>query len=101
MDDRLLQFLGIAWRARALVAGEYPCLSAVRTGRGLLLLLAEDASTNTVSRLQAAASSRGIPWVVVKRSKAALGRAIGSSQRAALLVTNRNFAQKLEELARE
>ncbi len=101
MGDKLLQFLGIAWRARALIAGEYPCLGAIRAGKGLLLILAQDASPNTVQRLQAAASKRQVPWVVVNRSKEALGRAIGSSQRAALLVVDKNFARKLEELARE
>lgn len=100
MDDKLLQFLGIAWRARALIAGEYPCLSAIRAGKGLLLILAQDASTNTADRLQAAATYRSVPSVMT-RSKAELGQAIGQSQRAALLVIDRNFARKLEELARE
>ncbi|HBK86473.1 MAG TPA: 50S ribosomal protein L7ae [Firmicutes bacterium] len=100
MDDRLLQFLGIAWRARAMIVGEYPCLSAIRAGRGSLLILAQDASANTADRLQAAANYRSIPCIVT-RSKAQLGRAIGQNQRVALLVTDRNFARKLEELARE
>lgn len=100
MADKLLQFLGIAWRARALIAGEYPCLSALRNGKGFLLILAQDASTNTADRLQTAATYRSVP-IVMARCKAQLGLAIGQSQRAAILVTDRNFARKLEELARE
>lgn len=101
MSDKLLQFLGIAWRAKALIAGEYPCLSAIRAGKGLLLILAQDTSTNTADRLQAAATHHSVPYIVVSRSKVQLGLAVGQSQRAAFLVSDRNFAVKLEELARE
>ena len=97
-QDRFLQFLGIAWRARAVVAGEYPCLHAIRAGKGLFLILAADASANTTGRLKAAATYRSVPYLVAY-TKSQLGRAIGQSARAALLVTDKNFARKLEELA--
>lgn len=100
MEDKFLQFLGIARRARALIAGEYPCLSAIRAGKGLLLIVAQDTSANTADRLQAAATKRLVPQLVMY-TKDQLGQAIGQSQRAAILVTDHNFARKLEELARE
>ncbi len=98
MSDKFLQLLGIAWRAKALVAGEYPCLKALRAGRGLLLILAADASANTGDRLQAAAKRRSVDCYVCY-SKGALGHAVGQSQRAALLVLDRGFAARFQQLA--
>lgn len=100
MNDGFLQFLGLAWRARALIAGEYPCLQALRAGRGHLLIMAADASANTSKRLQAAAEHRSVATQVVS-SKDELGHAIGQSQRAALLVTEPGFARRLQQLAAE
>lgn len=98
MNDGFLQFLGIAWRARALIAGEYPCLQALRSGRGQLLILAADASDNTAKRLLAAAQHHTVNFHVAY-SKCELGHAVGQSQRAALLVTDQGFARKLQQLA--
>lgn len=98
MNDEFLQFLGIAWRARALIAGEYPCLQALRAGRGQLLVLAADASENTAKRLLAAARHRAVEVCVVY-SKDELGHAVGQSQRAALLVVEQGFSKKLQQLA--
>jgi ribosomal protein L7Ae-like RNA K-turn-binding protein len=98
MNDKFLQFLGIACKARALIAGEYPCLRALRAGRGQLLILATDTSLNTADRLQAAAEGHGVDWLVVY-TKEQLGLAIGQSQRAALLVTDPGIARKLQQLA--
>lgn len=98
--NKFTQFLGIAWRAQALIAGEYPVLKALRAGRGSLLLLAWDASANTRDRLQRAALKSALP-VLSTYSKVQLGHALGHSQRVAILVIERGFAKKLEELARE
>ncbi len=98
MNDGFLQFLGIAWRARSLIAGEYPCLQALRAGRGHLLIVAADASENTAKRLLAAAEHRAVETHVAY-SKDELGHAVGQSQRAALLVVDSGFAKKLQQLA--
>lgn len=98
MNDGFLQFLGIAWKARALIAGEYPCLQAVRSGKGKLLILAADASDNTAKRLLAAADGHGVACHVAY-SKVELGHAVGQSQRAALLVLHPEMAKRLQQLA--
>ena len=98
MNDGFLQFLGIAWRARALIAGEYPCLEALRAGRGELLVLAADASENTAKRLLAAAERHAIDCHLAY-SKLELGNAVGQSQRVALLVVDPRIARKLQQLA--
>ncbi|MGI6357507.1 MAG: L7Ae/L30e/S12e/Gadd45 family ribosomal protein [Bacillota bacterium] len=97
MSDPFLQLLGICWRARALVAGEYPCLQALRAGRGALLILAADASANTAERLHATAKRRSVDCCVAY-SKSALGHAVGQSQRAALLVLDKGFATRFQQL---
>ena len=100
MVDRFLSFLGIAWRAQALLAGEYPVLKAIRANKGQLLILAADVSANTSDRLLRAAKHRGLRHITL-RTKTELGQAIGQSNRAAILVLEVGFAAKLEELAGE
>lgn len=98
MTDAFLQFLGIALRAGRLIAGEYPCLEAVRAGKGFLLVVAADASPRTADRLIRAARPKGLPFITAY-TKEELGRALGQAQRAALLVTDNNIARRLQELA--
>lgn len=97
MKDKFLQFLGLAQRAGALQGGEYACLRTIRSGRGYLLILAEDVSTNTRDRLEGAAKGRSMPVLIIG-SKGELGHAVGQSQRAALVVTEARFAKRLREL---
>lgn len=45
--EKILQFLGLATRARKLVTGEELVISEVRRGNAKLVIVAEDASENT------------------------------------------------------
>ncbi len=80
-----------------MLAGEYPCLQGLRSGKGYLLVVAEDASANTADRLLQAAGSHQCPWIR-RYSKGELGMAVGNSQRAALLITDEGMAGRLLEL---
>lgn len=97
VQDKFLQFLGLTRRAGAMLAGEYPCLQGLRSGRGHLLVVADDASANTADRLLQAAMTHHCPWIR-RYSKDELGMAVGHSQRAALLITDEGMAGRLLEL---
>lgn len=59
--EKILQFLGLATRARKLVTGEELVISEVRRGNAKLVIVAEDASENTRKKLHDKCNSYNVP----------------------------------------
>ena len=72
-NNRVLSLIGLATKAGKTVSGEFSTEKSVKTGKGLLVIVAEDASENTKS----------------------LGRAMGKEYRACLAVQDENFAKAI------
>ena len=92
---RQAQFtLGLAQKAGKIASGDFAVTGALKSGKALLLVLATDASVNTEKELVHLATMSKVK--VLKLLPAAeLGRAIGKSPRASLVVEDGNFVKML------
>ena len=89
-----LMLLGLARRAGALERGTAATQRAVRDGRALLVLLAEDASQVQLDKIVKLLRHRETPRVTLG-SRVELGAAVGSAPLSAVAVTDKNFANRL------
>ena len=94
--DKVLSYLGLAMRGRNLVSGEFQTEDAVKSGKAILVIVAEDASENTKKLFRDKCSYYEVP-VFSYGTKQSLGRAIGKDQRSSLAVTDAGLAQAIEK----
>ena len=95
--DKVLSYLGLAMRGRNLVSGEFQTEEAVKSGKALLVIVAEDASENTKKLFHDKCSYYEVP-VYVYGTKQSLGGAIGKDLRSSLAVTDQGLAQAIEKI---
>ena len=101
MDERkAAAMLGFAARAGRIASGETACEKALRSGRGYLTILSEDASGNTVKKFTALAGAAGIPLLRFS-GKIELGRMIGKGERSCAVVTDEHFADVIMQHLQE
>ena len=94
--DKVLSYLGLAMRGHNLVSGEFQTEDAVKSGKALLVIMAEDASENTKKLFHDKCSYYEVP-VYVYGTKQSLGGAIGKDLRSSLAVTDQGLAQAIEK----
>ena len=76
MENKVLSMLGLATRARKLVSGEFSVEKAVKEGKAVLVLVAEDASNNTKKLFTNMCAYYQVPMYVIS-NKESLGHAMG------------------------
>ena len=86
-NNRVLSLIGLATKAGKTVSGEFSTEKSVKTGKGLLVIVAEDASENTKKKFRNMCSFYEVPIC--------LGRAMGKEYRACLAVQDENFAKAI------
>lgn len=94
----LLDLLGLAHRARRLVAGTDAVRKAAREGTLVGALLAADAAATQRAKLVPLLEARRI-WYAVLLTREQMGDAIGRAPVAALGLTDASFARRARELA--
>lgn len=99
-SNKFLNIIGLATRAGKTVCGSEGALSAVRSGKAKLVVLAEDASPTTVKRLTDKCKSFGAP-LISAGNKHSLGKITGREQVAVIAVTDSNFAGELNRISEE
>jgi ribosomal protein L7Ae-like RNA K-turn-binding protein len=87
--------LGLAMRAGKVSSGEESVLEEIRSGRAKLVILANDASSNTVKKVTDKCRTYEVP-VLRLGEKEELGRAIGKEQRAVLALLDEGFARLIK-----
>ena len=92
--DRALNMLGLAARARKLVSGEFSTEKAVKTGKAVLVLVAEDASENTKKLFTDKCAFYEVP-VQSYGTKEDLGRALGKDLRSSVGVCDAGLAEAI------
>ncbi|MCR3923515.1 MAG: ribosomal L7Ae/L30e/S12e/Gadd45 family protein [Firmicutes bacterium] len=97
MPSKALSLLGMARRAGKIAWIEDANLAAIRSGQAKLLLLAGDAGDAVAKKYRNKSKSYGVPIFVIA-NKNELGRALGTSPRAAITVLDDGFAKRLHEL---
>ncbi len=91
MVDRIQGVLGLAKRAGALAVGTKGVLDAVRSGKARLVLLACDASENTVKQLTDKTSFRAVALERLGMDRETLGHCIGKENTAAVALLQEGF----------
>lgn len=90
--DRVLSMLGMAARAGKIESGEFSTEKAVKSGRGRLVIVAEDASGNTKKMFTNMCKYYEVPLVVFG-TKEELGHWIGKAYRASICILDEGFAK--------
>ncbi|KYD29547.1 MULTISPECIES: YlxQ family RNA-binding protein [Anoxybacillaceae] len=93
-NNRWASLLGLANRARKVTSGEELTVKEIRSGKAKLVLLAEDASENTMKKIKDKCSSYGVPLRKVS-DRYTLGHAIGKDARVVVAIIDEGFANKL------
>lgn len=88
---------GLCMRAGCLVSGEEFTLSAVRSGKAKLVVVASDASGQTKKKFRDKCGSYGTE-LIEYGCMSDLGHALGREKRAVLAVTEEGFAKKIREM---
>ncbi|MBD7983570.1 YlxQ family RNA-binding protein [Sporosarcina sp. Sa2YVA2] len=97
---KIFQMLGMAARARMLITGEELVLKEVRAGNASLVIVAEDASKNTLKKMNDKCNFYNVEKHEFG-SREALGHAIGKESRVVLALTDTGFAGKISGLLNE
>ncbi|MDO5390808.1 MAG: ribosomal L7Ae/L30e/S12e/Gadd45 family protein [Eubacteriales bacterium] len=92
--NKILSLLGLATKAGKVVSGEFSTEKAVKSGKGLLVVVAEDASDNTKKKFSNMCHFYEVPMILVG-DKEQLGRCIGKEFRASLAVLDENFTKAI------
>jgi ribosomal protein L7Ae-like RNA K-turn-binding protein len=91
-----LSLLGLATKAGKVVSGEFSTEKSVKSGKGYLVLVAEDASLNTKKKFRNMCEFYEVPMYVLS-DKESLGRAIGKEFRASIAIQDANFALAMQK----
>lgn len=92
--NKVLSLLGLATKAGKVASGEFSTEKSVKTGKGFLVLVADDASQNTKKKFQNMCDFYEVPIYFIA-NKEELGRFCGKEFRASLAVQDENFAKAM------
>ena len=93
-NNKVLSMIGLATKAGKTVSGEFSTEKSVKTGKGLLVIVAEDASENTKKKFRNMCSFYEVPIYFIA-NKEELGKFCGKEFRASLAVQDENFAKAI------
>lgn len=94
MTNRIYSFLGLATKAGKLVSGDDTCERMLKSNKVNLIIVAEDASSNTKKAFEDLCRYRDVP-IRLFGSKQLLGRYTGKDNRAVIAILDSGFAERL------
>ena len=94
-NDPILHLLGLARKAGRLEIGEEPVGAACRSRHARLVLLAQDAASNTYRRAAHFGEAGNVLWLELPFTKGELGLALGRGSCAMMALTDVGFASSL------
>ncbi|MCR3758547.1 ribosomal L7Ae/L30e/S12e/Gadd45 family protein [Clostridium felsineum] len=100
MNNKFLQFLGIAKKAGKIVEGYNKCEELLSKKRAYLILLATDISENSKKKFENYALQRNID-VVNEFSSSELGNILGSESIKVICIVDKKISEKLKSLLPE
>lgn len=93
-QDKTLLLLGLAKKAGKLVSGGALVEKVVKEGKACLVIVAEDASSNTKKKLQNMCAYYHVPiYFYSDRDK--LGHCIGKEYRSSIALTDKGFGNTI------
>ena len=100
MNNKIYGFLGLAMRAGKLDTGEQRVRDRIKSGKALLVIIAEDASENTKKKITDMCSYREIKLITLN-DRYKLGECIGKEFAVVLSVSDKGFAKQILKLYEE
>lgn len=100
MNNKFFQFLGLTKKAGKLLEGYNKCEDALAHGKGNLVILSEECSTNTKDKFKTL-SSRNDIQLIEGISNESLGRCLGRAEINVLCVSDKKMSDKLISLWNE
>ena len=97
MNDKILNYIGLATGAGKTITGEEKALEAIKTGKTKLVLLAANAGKSTSKRIKDKCATYEVT-VIDKYTNEELSQATGSYNRVVLAIADKGFARKIKEL---
>ena len=97
MQNKLLSMSGFAQKSGNLVDGENTIELFLPKKKISLLIITEDASTNTKERFVAEANRYQVPYIIWG-DREILSHAIGKNNRAVYGITNKKFSREIKKL---
>lgn len=94
MNEPIYRLLGLCMKAGRVLSGSEQVKTAVKDGKGILLILAEDSSERTKEEYIRLAKLSGITWRIFGE-KEKLGHAVGKGIRAVILISDSGFGTSL------
>lgn len=98
--DKIYTYLGFAAKAHTLKAGEKNVLAFLKKKQVALLIISETASKNAIHRWTLTAKQFNAPYIIWGNQEA-LGKAIGSSHKTILALTDKRLAKHIESIFNE
>ena len=98
--NKIYNLIGLAQRAGKISSGTDIVSRNLSSGRGILLIVAADASTEVKKKLLYICEKRKITSIILG-DKITLGQCIGKGQRVALTINDRGFAQAIIKEVRQ
>ncbi len=92
MSERLLNMLGLMRRANAVAIGETNAGAACRAGKAKMLVLAQDASDNALSRAKGFVHGRNVVMTRLPFAKADISAHVGVNGCSMAAITDIGFA---------
>lgn len=96
-EQRLINLLSMAMRARKVAAGAVAVEQAIAKGTACAVLVAADASSGAKDKYKRMTAKKGILYYEIL-DKEELGHCIGKEYRAAVAVSDKGFARKISEI---
>lgn len=91
MNKKVLSLVGLATKAGKVVSGEFATEKSVKSGKALLVLVADDASENTKKKFRNMCEFYEVP-IYFLADKEGIGKSMGKEIRASLAIEDENFA---------
>ena len=95
VTSEVLNFLGLANRAGAVVKGAEAVRQAARRGEALLVLYAGDASERQKEKVLRSLGGQGVPHREIA-NRVSLGAAVGKGSLTAVAITDASFAAEIQ-----
>lgn len=97
MNDKILNYIGLATGAGKTIVGEEKTLEAIKSNKTQIVLLASNAGKSTAKRINDKSSTYGVT-VIDKYTNEELSQATGTYNRVVLAIADKGFARKIKEL---
>lgn len=96
MQNKIFSLIGIATKAGKTVSGEFSVERAVKDGKAIVVVVADEASDNTKKMFTNMCNFYDVP-LYIYGTKEELGRAMGKQMRASMAITDEGLGRALEK----